>query len=181
MGGMDFMEGKVKSNIGFYIGDPCYVLNDEEYYGNWEKNYKFDDGEIKTDCGTWFVHSTAYGDGEYYDNNGVGYGVDSGTIAVIPLEVVFAHPSEDILKNGAVSTDKMDFFGNTVIRNGKELSCEITVEDGIFWIIVQMRNENGEWDNIIIHDTEIYTAGNDDDDDEEDDDCWDDEDEEDEE
>lgn len=178
MGRMDYMEGKVKSNIGFYIGDPCYVLNDEEYYGNWEKKYNFDDGEIKTDCGTWFVHSTAYGDGEYYDNNGTSYGVDSATIAVIPLEVVFAHHSEDILKDGVVSTDKMNFLGNTVIRNGRKLSCEIEVFECNFEITVKMLGENGEWSGIF--NAVIETSGSDDDD-EEDDDYWDDEDEEDEE
>lgn len=153
----EYMEGKVKSNIGFYIGDPYHVLNDKEIYGNWEKKYKFDAGDIKTDCGTWFNHSTAYGDKDcHYDNRGVGYKVDSGIIAVIPLEVVFAHPSEEILTDGAVSTDKMNFFGNTVIRNGKELSCTIIIENFIFWITVQMRNEDGVWESI--YDTEIYTA-----------------------
>lgn len=174
MGRMDYMEGKIESNIGFYIGDPCYVLDDNEYYGNWEKKYNFDDGEIKTDCGTWFVHSTAYGDGEYYDNNGASYGVDSGTLAVIPLEVVFAHPSEDIQTCGAITTDKMDFFGNTVIRNGRKLSCEIEVFACNFEITVKMLGENGEWSGIF---NAVIETSDSDDEDEEDDDYWDDEDE----
>ena len=64
--------------------------------------------------------------------------------------------SEEILTDGAISTDKMNFFGNTVIRNGRELSCTIIIENFIFWITVQMRNEDGVWESI--YDTEIYTA-----------------------
>ena len=176
---MDYMEAKIESNIGFYIGDPCYVLGDKEYHGNWGNAHGFDDGLIESDNGTWFVHSTAYGDGEYYDNDGTSYGVDSGTLAVIPLEVVFAHPSKDIQTCGAITTDKMDFFGNTVIRNGRKLSCEIEVFACNFEITVKMLGENGEWSGIF--NVVIETSDSDDEDEEDDDYRDDEEDEEDEE
>lgn len=169
---MDYMEGKIESNIGFYIGDPCYVLGDKEYYGNWGDAHDFDDGQIESDNGTWFVHSTAYGDGDYRDSNGMSYGVDSGTLAVIPLEVVFACPSKDIMRDNAVVTDKIDFVGTTVIRNGRKLSCEIEVFECNFEITVKMLEDNGEWSGI--YNAVIETADSDDED-EEDDDYWDDE------
>lgn len=158
---MDYIEASIKSGIGFYIGDPCHVLDNKEIYENWEKKYKYDVGKIESDCGTWFVYPTAYGsNGEYHDLNGTSYKVDSGTLSAIPLEVVFSHPSDKIMENGTVSTEKMKSFGNTVIRNGRELSCKIEVDECVFRIIVQMRNENGEWENTF--DTEIDTVGNDD-------------------
>lgn len=170
---MDYMEAKIESNIGFYIGDPCYVLGDKEYYGNWGNSHDFDDGLIESDNGTWFVHSTAYGDGDYRDSNGMSYGVDSGTLAVIPLEVVFACPSKDIMRDNAIVTDKIDFVGNTVIRNGRKLSCEIEVFECNFEITVKML-ENGEWSGIF---NAVIETSDSDDEDEEDDDYWDDEDE----
>lgn len=178
MGRMDFMEAMVESNVGFYIGDPCYVLDDEEYHKNWGDRNGFRDGEIQTDKGVWFVHDTAFGDGEYHDQYMNDYGVDSGTLAVIPLEVVYAHPSEDILVEGAISTDKMNFLGNVVMGVGQELSAEIEYVDGIFDVTTTYRKDGR---TMVVEELEIDTYGYDDDDDEEDDDCWDDEDEEDEE
>lgn len=82
-------DNSIASNTGFYIGDPCYVLSDEIYYGIWDEQYNFEDGKIivKNDL-AFLVHGTAYGDGEYFDEIGTSYGVDSGTLAVIPFELI---------------------------------------------------------------------------------------------
>ena len=80
----DMHVGTVVSKKGsFYVGDPCYVLPDEIYHGIWGDKYNFEDGLIETPEGNWLVHGTAYGDG-YYD----GYPVDSGTLSVIPAELI---------------------------------------------------------------------------------------------
>ena len=80
----------IESKSGkFYIGDPCYVLSDDIYFDIWEKKYNFEDGVIEVpDKGAFVVHGTAYGDGEYNDQYGNSYGVDSGTLAIIPIELV---------------------------------------------------------------------------------------------
>ena len=166
MGRMDFMEAMVESNVGFYIGDPCYVLDDEEYYKNWGDRNGFRDGEIQSDSGVWFVHDTAFGDGEYHDQYGTEYGVDSGTLAVIPMEVVYAHPREDIVfkGNGVVSIEKMMHLGNVVMKVGCELMAEVEYVYGIFSVrIIHTANKK----TMIVEELEIDTYGHDEDEDDE--------------
>lgn len=79
----------IKSNKGFYIGDICYVLNDDIYDGIWGKIGQYQDGEYATGGGNKFaVASTAYGDGCYADDYGNVYGVDAGVLGLVPLELV---------------------------------------------------------------------------------------------
>lgn len=70
----------------YWIGDLCYVMHTEwdeicgitiDHTGCKEGIFKLDDGR---DFGTW---GTAYGDGEYRDNAGRKYCVDSGSIGII--------------------------------------------------------------------------------------------------
>lgn len=79
----------IKSEINkFYIGDPCYVLGDKIYFDIWSKKFNFNDGYIEVKKNSGFeVHGTCYGDGEYKDEQGNKYPVDSGSLAVIPLEI----------------------------------------------------------------------------------------------
>jgi len=92
---------RTTSDLGFYIGDICYVLADNIYSLIWGDIYDYSmpkDGFI-VPKGTMVnnlplerdfvvcVESTAYGDGEYYDNNGHIYPVDAGVIGVVPLEL----------------------------------------------------------------------------------------------
>lgn len=72
----------------YYIGDPCYVLSDDDYYGVWEKEFNFKEGSIATKNGCFTVFFTAYGDGYYLDSDCYGYGVDSGSIAIVPMSLV---------------------------------------------------------------------------------------------
>ncbi len=79
----------IKSNKGFYIGDICYVLNDDIYDGIWGKIGQYQDGEYATGGGNKFaMASTAYGDGCYDDDYGNVYGVDAGVLGLVPLELV---------------------------------------------------------------------------------------------
>ncbi|MBR6982173.1 MAG: hypothetical protein IKH75_01345 [Ruminococcus sp.] len=81
--------GTVHSDKGFYIGDICYALCDEIYYGIWNKVHHFDDGcfEVPEKGYSFGVGSTAYGDGLYTDEEGNQYGVDAGVIGIVPLEL----------------------------------------------------------------------------------------------
>lgn len=84
------VEGTIKSSKGFYVGDPCYVLSDEIYHNFWGDVCHWKDGihNVPTTEEQFAINGTAYGDGEYFDEYGRVYGVDSGTISVIPLELV---------------------------------------------------------------------------------------------
>ena len=96
---------KVDSNKpmpGVYVGDPCYILNDEFYQKFWGKENNFEDGAFSKDGRpVMIVCSTAYGDGCYdgqihdyenHSNTQHDFPVDAGVLAVVNLE--FADPDE---------------------------------------------------------------------------------------
>jgi hypothetical protein len=70
----------------YYVGDLCYVLHDE-----WDevceliiKDNVCLDGEFTLRDGRRFaIYGTAYGDGNYFDQNGKSYDVDAGSIGCI--------------------------------------------------------------------------------------------------
>ncbi len=74
---------------GYYlIGDCCYVLRTPHY--DWDDFCKqfFDDGEsIKIDDHEIVAYSTAYGDGEYFDQEGRSYPVDAALIGIVPASM----------------------------------------------------------------------------------------------
>lgn len=80
----------------YYIGDPCYILDEDQYEVLLTETEFFmqgsvDRGGVMFDkvTGKYFsVFSTKYGDGCYRGNNGFTYGVDAGCIACIPVEMV---------------------------------------------------------------------------------------------
>lgn len=81
----------IKSTIGFYFGDPCYVMSEEDYHELLDQ--MFDDkstervGKFTVDGHELIVDNTAYGDGTYSGWND-SYPVDAGMLGVIPLELV---------------------------------------------------------------------------------------------
>lgn len=84
------IKGIVYSSKGFYIGDICYALSDAIYRGFWGDEMGFEDG-VHTVPGIglrFAVAGTAYGDGEYEDEEGNVYGVDAGVIGLVPVELV---------------------------------------------------------------------------------------------
>lgn len=91
------MEYTINSKTKFYIGDPCYVLPDEIYYDIWGDKHNFNPGEIKipNQNTSFSVVPTMVGDGSFVGNHFVNryldsakvFGVDSGTIAIIPIEL----------------------------------------------------------------------------------------------
>jgi len=74
----------------FYIGDPCYVIRDDEWMDFLNVFWKAQEMEDYDGNFTWkgenvFCHSTAYGDGCYESDQGVSFDVDAGLIGAIPL------------------------------------------------------------------------------------------------
>lgn len=74
------------SEKGFYFGDPCYVLKDADY-NEWDKQLDYENGAVEINGLHWLVHETLYGDGEYNLSDGNKAGVDSGSLALVPLEL----------------------------------------------------------------------------------------------
>ena len=72
----------------YYIGDLCYVLNDR-----WDEvcdlvlaDHFCRDGIFTLKDGTRFaMFTTKYGDGQYFDQDGNSYTVDSGSIGCVML------------------------------------------------------------------------------------------------
>jgi hypothetical protein len=77
--------------VQYYIGDLCYVMHDAwdeicdlMFSGDSDETVE---GELKlADGRKIIIFSTYYGDGEYFDQEGNAYGVDSGTIGAIKVD-----------------------------------------------------------------------------------------------
>lgn len=87
----------IKSTTGFYFGDPCYVMSQEDYDELLDQMYKNDNesarmGKFTINGHEMIVDDTAYGDGVYSGRN-ESYGVDAGMLGVIPLELVKKDPT----------------------------------------------------------------------------------------
>lgn len=124
----------------FWVGDPCYVLSDDVYYGIWDDKYHFEDGKIDVDDKLSFlVHGTAYGDGSYPSSNGFDYGVDSGTLAVIPMDLV---AKLDGVQFGTVETS------NTAWLDYNDGTFDITLDNKSFSIETgDFEDDSDEWNN----------------------------------
>jgi len=98
--GMVNMQNKINETIKtnskrVWIGDPCYVLQDEL----WDDVCKqiFKDGKevghvitvnYKGNNLSYINCGTAYGDGCFNSKSGFEYGVDSGALAIVPEELI---------------------------------------------------------------------------------------------
>jgi hypothetical protein len=92
----------------YYIGDPCFVLDDEHY------NSTVCDGEegFHTNAThTIGYFSTAYGDGCYRGTNGQSYGVDAGIIGIVPAELI--KPDKATAEWGVLTFENEFVFGCT--------------------------------------------------------------------
>lgn len=106
------MKSTIVTKSKFYVGDPCYALKDDIYDDVWGAMFNYQDGEIKIP-GTemaFAVVGTVIGDGCYPGNRFTdrtlqecyGFGVDSGTIAIIPVELCDQKKLDDLDDMGAI-------------------------------------------------------------------------------
>jgi hypothetical protein len=103
----------------YYVGDLCYVIDDE-----WsevcdltmdKKGRSIDGAHTLKDGRRFAMFGTAYGDGEYYDTNGNSYSVDSGSIGCMKVEDIKGEIREDL---GNIIDFPNEFY---VKNNGGEL------------------------------------------------------------
>jgi hypothetical protein len=90
----------------YYIGDLCYVM-----HGEWDEFCKLTisgdkvlDGEFNLADGRRFAtFTTAWGDGNYFDQNGKSYDVDAGLIGCIRLDDIdLTNPDNSLIGGNIV-------------------------------------------------------------------------------
>ena len=91
LGSINKLPYPITTKKGFFIGDPCYVIHDEQwsdyvdaYIEARDKGY----AHFNFNGKNVGVTNTAYGDGVYYDEEENIYPVDAGLIGITPLELV---------------------------------------------------------------------------------------------
>ena len=110
--------------VQYYIGDLCYVLHDA-----WDEVCSLTfppgsdeevNGELELSDGRKIViFSTAYGDGEYFDQEGNAYGVDSGTIGAIKVDDI--RDTNAHLEGGNIHEFAAEIDGNDCWSENGEL------------------------------------------------------------
>ena len=89
----------------YYIGDLCYVMHGEwdEFCSLTISGDKVLDGEFNLKDGRRFAtFTTAWGDGNYFDQNGKSYDVDAGLIGCIRLDDIDLTNPENSLIGGNI-------------------------------------------------------------------------------
>lgn len=144
-----------------FIGDPCYVLNHEDYESGVvdvvENGYQFEGVEGTTFKGIPVTEwcDTKYGDGDYPSSNGVHYGVDAGILGVSVITDIEKYDEETLNELGQVITipETTDYVSINVWRD--------SVEDGDVNIDVFIHEVGGKLNRI---NEVIYTAEDDEED-----------------
>jgi hypothetical protein len=74
----------------YYLGDPCFALNEDMHHDVWGTIYDYQSGKFDLTENNDFiiVHSTHYGDGQYFDTKKRKYNIESGTIGLIPFHLI---------------------------------------------------------------------------------------------
>lgn len=77
----------------YYVGDPCYAINDWDgiiestgCFGYSPSN-NWEDGKFSLRGKDCFAHGTMHGDGCYRDKQGRKYWVDAGLLSIIPADI----------------------------------------------------------------------------------------------
>ena len=132
----------IKSKTGFYFGDPCYVMSQEDYDELLDQMFKYNNdgrmGKFTVNGHELIVDNTAYGDGLYGGWN-ESYGVDAGMLGVIPLELVKKDPTNMgwvCKETGDVNMSTEEDGTFSVYVNGKQVE---QVETG------DEEDEDDEW------------------------------------
>ena len=82
----------------YVICDPCYAFNSDEWEKVCEQMFKDpENAEVKMPTGSFWQHHTAYGAGLFKDDSGCEYGVDSGTLGVVPLAMANKEKMKDVM------------------------------------------------------------------------------------
>lgn len=97
----------------YYIGDLWYVMDNDEWKqvcARMIQSEKVVNGEFELDDGRKFaMYTTRWVDGEYYDDFGHSYSVDSESIGCILMSDIKANKYDNLLDLGAILEFDEDF------------------------------------------------------------------------
>ncbi len=88
----------------YYIGDCCYVLDDDVYHDVWGKQYNYQNGTFECNGKRVAVGSTGLGDGTFRGSDHIDYCIDSGTLSMVPFELCTKCSEDEAKELGAVYT-----------------------------------------------------------------------------
>lgn len=123
----------------YYIGDLCYVMNDE-----WDDVCSLlfagrDDGGcnegefVLADGRRFAIYNTVYGDGSYRDADGNSYSVDSGSIGCIRIEDIRLTDKNDIGSGVAITfTDPFETSGEGAVLKFGYVEIDTSYHDGSY-------------------------------------------------
>lgn len=140
MKNLELKQNELKKG-NYIITDPCYVLSEDNYQKLLYSSDKLDEkgnkewnpieGVGSIEGIRLFNHSTRWGDGMYYDDEDYQYGVDSGQIGCIPMELV----DDDKLKQVDGERKREDGSSFHLIRKVYfPENFECSYENGVFFI-----------------------------------------------
>lgn len=139
----------IKTEKGFFIGDPCYVF-DENWSGIVEELWSGGNGQkitVPFKGDNLGMAGTLYGDGVYIGSDNVEYCVDAGLIGVTPFELMDA---------SKVDFDEMSRLGKYVEYKG---GATVSNDNGL--ITISFLND-GVLEDIVINTDDSVTVGGDD-------------------
>ena len=113
----------------YYVGDLCYVLHErwDEVCSLIIEGNRCLDGEFNLKDGTRFaIYGTAYGDGNYFDQNGKSYDVDAGSIGCVLLDDIDLSNQENFLAGGNIHTFDTSFYTGTM--DGKIMFHTLSID-----------------------------------------------------
>lgn len=122
-----FIKKKMPAGL-YYIGDPCYVI-DEDKWDSFCHKIPRHDMLMEFEGLDVLVHDTAHGDGLYETNTMQNIAVDSGLIAILPMELA-------VRKRGRSWKQKPLAFENVKVEN----QIELEYYDGEFSITIDNSN-----------------------------------------
>ena len=103
----------------YYIGDFCYLLDSEDY-DDIVCSFQYDNEPYQYKKFNFLFGNTAYGDGQYSDNQGNScYSVDSGTIGIINLPTKkLQQTAKELMKDNNANIVKFDAPFEVYCRKG---------------------------------------------------------------
>lgn len=123
----------------YYIGDPCYVIENTEWDMLLETTEFFNNENQEFKGFTVAIGPVKNGDGSYKASNNEIYGVDSGHIGIIPIEAlnIMEYSCEKFEDDFMVIIDNGTFrFGNIKIKTGLDLESKdyLLTEDNLVYL-----------------------------------------------
>lgn len=132
----------------YFVGDPCYVIrhdvpsDDESWQDYCGSNEIGNCGEFTSDEISFSSAHTAFGDGEYYDQEGFGYGVDAGLLGLASVDHLSKYEVDGLKRLGKVISFKDEVFvrsddGIVLIGNDQvgwiRIDTDPEIEEDISW------------------------------------------------